>query len=242
MEFHWSLILAFLALAAIVLAINWISGKSRVEKLEKQVRALEKHLDQKNDELDQLKAERTKFILKPHSLKNTIAGVRGMVRDTLKSVESLTGLLDYMLYDNEEKYVELQKDINFTKDLFNLYKNSVNPNSVCQFIVSDNVLSEFGNKKVMPWAFVPILENAFVHGDKESIDFELKINISIKEGNWICCNITNTMNPNHSVSEGIGLGTLEERIKLFYSENQYLVSSNQEDEKWISVLELQLIA
>lgn len=241
-ETTMNFIFALIAIVVVVIIIQWITGKTRMSQLEEKVRQLENNLQEKDHEINQLKAERTKFIFKSHSLKNSISGVRGMVRDTLKSVESLTGLLNYMLYDSEEKYVKISEDVEFTEHLFNLYKHAVNPNAVCKFIVSPELKKEFSSYKIMPWAFVPMLENAFEHGNKESIHFELIFEITTIEQKRVCCQIENTLESKSSTSHGIGIETLKERIAYYYTENQYKITMEQIGNRWVSKLELDMLS
>lgn len=160
--------------------------------------------------------------LNPHFLLNTLNNIYALIAfdsdKAQQAVQDLSKLLRYVLYDNQEMFVPLQKEINFIKNYIELMRIRVS--------AKVNIVTEFNIKPqsqtpIAPLIFISLIENAFKHGISPS--GESFINISISENdNEIICVIKNSNFPKTEKDKsgsGIGLEQVRKRLEIIYQGN-----------------------
>lgn len=160
--------------------------------------------------------------LNPHFLLNTLNNIYALIAfdsdKAQQAVQDLSKLLRYVLYDNQEMFVPLQKEIDFIKNYIELMRIRVS--------AKVNIVTEFNIKPqsqtpIAPLIFISLIENAFKHGISPS--GESFINISISENdNEIICVIKNTNFPKTEKDKsgsGIGLEQVRKRLEIIYQGN-----------------------
>lgn len=172
-----------------------------------QTEDLKYELEQTIVDLDQKKIESLRFELNPHTFKNTLMTVEGMAKRTLRSVQGLSGISDYMLYDSKNEYVELNKELLFLSDYVELHKPMLN--SVVQVRVSiDLDMDQHYSKpkQIAPLIFAHFIENAFKHGDKESHDAFFEVQVIKHSDDELIYSVRNKIGKRIPERKG-GLGT-----------------------------------
>lgn len=160
--------------------------------------------------------------LNPHFLLNTLNNIYALIAfDTEKAqqaVQELSKLLRHMLYDNQQMYVTLGKEADFTHNYIELMRIRLSSN----IDLETNIDIEPDNQTlVAPFLFVSLIENAFKHGVSPTEPSNIKISLSNKEG-MIECEIINSNFPkttDDKSGSGIGLSQLAQRLELVYPGN-----------------------
>jgi hypothetical protein len=163
--------------------------------------------------------------INPHFLFNTLNSLYAL---TLKKsdlapdiVLKLSEMMRYMLYECNEKWVPLSKEVNYIANYLELERirqgNRVDISYEVQGLVSD--------QKIAPLMFIPFIENCFKHGLGNQISKGF-VNIRLDvQGNEIDLRIENSKaeampRQLHPRSGGIGLVNVRRRLELLYP-NRY---------------------
>lgn len=163
--------------------------------------------------------------INPHFLFNTLNSLYAL---TLKKsdlapdiVLKLSEMMRYMLYECNEKWVFLSKEVNYIANYLDLERvrqgNRVDIKFDVKGLVSD--------QKIAPLMFIPFIENCFKHGLGSQISKGF-VNIYLEvRGNEIDLEIENSKAENtlkhlHPRSGGIGLVNVRRRLELLYP-NRY---------------------
>lgn len=157
--------------------------------------------------------------LNPHFLLNTLNNIYALIAFNAPKAQEVTHelskLLRYVLYDNQETYVNLEKEINFITHYINLMKIRQTMNVDIQF---ETDISKPCNIQIAPLLFISLIENAFKHGvsTTQPSFIHIKISADRKE---ITCLIVNSNHPKNETDRsghGIGLQQMEKRLELLY--------------------------
>jgi sensor histidine kinase YesM len=152
--------------------------KEELKNTKKKYRKLKEENEKLKEENTKLVKENDRFIMQPHSMKNSLNSIDGMIKKTMKSVENLTHILDYMLYDADEDFVPLKDEINFIKNIYDLHLSPLKSTIKQSFRINipDDVQNQ---KKVSPKIFINFIENAFKHGNRSDPDFMISVKINL---------------------------------------------------------------
>ena len=157
--------------------------------------------------------------LNPHFLLNTLNNIYALITfDTDKAqqaVQELSKLLRYVLYDNQQMFVPLSKEIDFIRNYIELMRIRIS----AQVDIQTNFnIKPKSQTPIAPLIFISLIENAFKHGI--SPVEPSYINISISEDNdKIECTIRNSNYPKTRADKsgsGIGLEQVRKRLELVY--------------------------
>ncbi|MEQ8628523.1 histidine kinase [Ekhidna sp.] len=178
--------------------------------------------DRLNSELNFLKEQ-----FSPHFLFNGLNNIYFQmdqsVPEAKKSVEKLSELLRYSLYQDQQKLVDIAKEIEFIKLYSEVHK--VRKDDRMQLRMD---LKEIKGK-IYPHLLIPLVENAFkyVEGSKPLIEMKLS-----KEDDHLKFSISNSKRQIEKVKDennGIGLTNLKRRLELLYkNEHELYITNNKE--------------
>lgn len=154
--------------------------------------------------------------LNPHFLFNSLNNIYGLIlsgnRDrSAELVARLSGLLRYLLYDSNQQYMPLDREIRLISDYAELEKVRLNDTRVEFTYSTDNK-----NYSIPPLLFMPLLENAFKFcTDQKGAAIIIQLEIVSGAFNFT---VTNTVDPQQKQAEtgGIGLSNLVKRLELYY--------------------------
>ena len=175
-------------------------------------------------ELDQKKIENLRFALNPHSFKNTLNTIEHLAKSTFQSVNSLSGIFDYMLYDAKSQFVPLENEVNFAKQYLSLYKLRLSPIVDVKITIDPTIENDWVNRKLIaPLIFAHFIENAFKHGNLISDEAFIHIKIEPLNENELVYSVKNQISKKKSNSKGgIGNDAFLERLDLLYKNNYSL--------------------
>jgi len=169
--------------------------------------------------------------LHPHFLFNTLNNIYSLsldCNDSLvpQSIERISSILRYSLYECNNGLVSLTGEIQIIKDYIELERirytkieiDTTFPNNVCTIYI-------------MPLLLFAFVENAFKHGTSNAIKNKwINLNLSIVN-EILFFKISNSKNPNiqtnlNNYKEGIGLKNALKRLELYYGSDNFTFIKN----------------
>jgi len=174
---------------------------------------LENSLKLKEQELQYLKKQ-----IHPHFLFNTLNTIYSFAlrksEQTPEIILKLSNLLDYILYQVQKPFVPLTEEIAHLEEYVSLEK--IRFGDVLSIKFSTDGVTE--KMQLPPMLFIPLVENAFKHGD--IVAGVLSVSISIRAtGNELDCTVTNSIKEReHQPEGGLGLATIKRRLELLYKD------------------------
>lgn len=171
--------------------------------------------------------------INPHFLLNSLNNIYSLIYknsdQSLQAVEELSGVLKYSLYEKKEA-VPLKREMEIVDKMIDLNKIRYS----YPLAIRKNIQAGIGHHKVPPFLIIPLIENAFKHGDLK--DQNTPLNISIKkEKDTIHVEVTNKKGQQKKDKlGGIGLENIRKRLKLIYPKNhEFLI--NDEDSFQVTI-------
>jgi sensor histidine kinase YesM len=191
------------------IALKFSMRWAKIEKMKEKIIS-----EQRDMELRNLKNQ-----LNPHFLFNTLNNIYALIEidkdKAQQTVHELSKLLRYTLYENNEKEVTLDKELNFMRSYIELMKLRFGSNvKLTVDIPEDNV----NHLKIAPLMFISMVENAFKHGVSSTKPSEINIKMTV-DGNRVCCHVENSHFPKPETDKsgsGIGLSNLSRQLSLLY--------------------------
>ncbi|MDD4645612.1 MAG: histidine kinase [Bacteroidales bacterium] len=194
--------------------------------------------------LDREKTEAELKFLKsqihPHFLFNTLNNLYALTLDKSDKapevVLKLSDLLNYMLYECNESYVLVNKEIQMLENYLSLERIRYGE----QLDLNFQVTGEVAGKQLAPMLLLPFVENAFKHGVSK-LRKEAHVNISLEiNGNIMDFSVKNSCSvlPDQDISgytEGIGLKNVQRRLELLYPDKHRLMIGQTDNEFSISL-------
>ncbi len=184
-----------------------------------QIKQKEKEKQNISNELAMLRAQ-----INPHFLFNTLNNIKSLIRSlpskAVYSVDKLTGIMHYMLYDSSFESVSLVNEIEHINNYLDLEKIRYSDPDFIDFKISGDYSKIF----VPPLIFMPFIENAFKHGDKLKPAPGIIIKIVVLEKN-IQFEIINFIKDNYEIQSkksGFGLSNIRRRLDLLFDKKYEL--------------------
>lgn len=157
--------------------------------------------------------------LNPHFLLNTLNNIYALIAfDTDKAqaaVQELSRLLRHVLYDNQQNFVTLDKEMDFIRNYIELMRIRLSSNVTVETQID---VRPDSRTEIAPLIFISLIENAFKHGISPTEPSFIRICFSESPGE-ICCEITNSYHPKSQADKsgsGIGLEQVQKRLELTY--------------------------
>ena len=181
---------------------------------------LDTQLKIKEQELDYLKKQ-----IHPHFLFNSLNTIYGFSlkqsEQTPDIILKLSNLLDYILYQVQEKEVALAEEILHIEEYVSL--EEIRFQDTLKVSVEKQHIPK--HLQLPPMLFIPFVENAFKHGSiiDGYLCIEMCFNVTNEAINF---KIKNTIKPDveNQNSSGIGLENITKRLDLLYPESYTLTS------------------
>lgn len=193
--------------------------------------------ERRENELKNLKNQ-----LNPHFLFNTLNNIYALIdisgQKAQLAIHELSQLLRYVLYENNDRVVPLERDMLFVKNYIELMRLRLN--SLVTLTVKINEADGVG-KTIAPLMFISLVENAFKHGVSASKHTEISIAISVS-GDSVHCHVENSYFPkdsNDKSGSGVGIANLKRQLSLLYPE-RHTYKAECIDDKYIADLVIDL--
>lgn len=189
-----------------------------------------------NAELSYLKAQ-----INPHFLFNTLNSIYSLalIKSDLtpKAILELSSLMRYVISESKEKFVPLEKEIDYIKNYIDLQKLRLDDTVSVSFTTEGDIQ----NKDISPLMLIPFIENAFKHGvnpeENSIIDIFLIVqgkNLLLKVTNALVSRIVDT----HTKS-GFGIENAKTQLSLLYP-NKHSLTLEEANHCFIVTLKLNI--
>jgi len=189
-------------------ALDWFSN-IRIQ------RSLE--TEKKDMELQFLKSQ-----LNPHFLFNSLNNIYSLAYQksdkTADAILKLSEIMRYMIYESNDSWVALSKEIEYVQSYIELQKLRFKDGASVVLTLN----GEIDNQQILPLVLISFVENAFKHGVANDPTDPIRINI-IANQKILHFSITNKKNnANKDRVGGVGLNNVERRLQLLYPERYKL--------------------
>ncbi len=209
-----SIVTELLVLVGISMSLSFYSQWNQKEKYAAEIE--KKKLEA---ELQQLKSQ-----INPHFLFNSLNSIYILLGQNLdlgkETLIQFSDLLSHQIYENNKECVALSKEIENLKNYIKIEK--VRHVDVLQLEYA--FPANKNNLFVTPMLFLPIIENAFKHGQSNE-SYWIKIKMEVLEGHILNLSVENSLNTFKNTStknKGIGLRNVQRRLELIYPNNHTL--------------------
>ncbi len=194
---------------ALATAIRLVGRWSQIETEKKEIEKSRAEAELKN----------LRNQLNPHFLLNTLNNIYALIAfdsdKAQEAVQELSKLLRHVLYDNQQPFVSLGKEVDFIRNYIELMRIRLSPNVTVKTQID---ITPDSQTQIAPLIFISLIENAFKHGISPTEPSLIFIAISESE-HQVACVITNSNFPkatDDKSGSGIGLEQVRKRLELMY--------------------------
>ncbi len=223
---NWKYILILLLLTCcVVFLLRLYRLQKKYDSLKKANQNLEKMI-----EIAQIKDIESK--LNPHLFKNILNSIQSHIYQSYYTIDKLSNVLDYVLYETNNRYVTPKQEIAFIQSFIDINRVKLNPLFELRVKLKVDEADVYYNKKVIaPLMFVDLIENAFKHADFQRSDAYISITISLSKGVFsiITSNKVSLKIPLKKSKSGFGGNSLIKRLETLHHGKFKLEKSLNED-------------
>jgi two-component system LytT family sensor kinase len=206
---------------------------------------MEQHLhdverEKVNTELAFLRAQ-----INPHFLFNVLNTIYFQIqkenREARNSVEKLSEMLRYQLYDCNTDKIDISKELAYIENYVDVQQLRMEAGTDLQL----KLPSAIDSFKIAPLLILPLVENAFKHisNYKDPSRNKLHISIYLEQDSQFVVNVVNTFNSLDRTeqlqhSRGLGLKNLERRLALLYP-GKHSITRKRSENSYETTLKIQ---
>lgn len=234
------LLLLLLLLAALVYIVYLRRGIRRSGKVHQQLSTELQKLENRvaSAELEQLRNK-----INPHLFKNILNSIQSHAYQTYSSLDKLSSVLDYILYETENRFVSVKEEVAFAENLIAIHRLKLSP--LFDLRVKTKISDThplYTQELVVPMLTVDLIENAFKHADLQSEEAFIAITFELKDDDFslTVANKTSPLAPLKKQHSGLGRQTLRKRLELAYKDC-YRLEQVEEAGTFVSHLTLNLL-
>lgn len=182
------------------------------------------HREKLISELSYLKAQ-----INPHFLFNTLNSIYSLAiaksEHTATAIVTLSGMMRYTINDTSQKYVSLEKEINYLKNYIQLQQLRLGDTAIVNFSID----GDFTDKEIAPLLLIPFVENAFKHGvnPEETSQIDIQVSISDTALYLQVFNLKVPQSVQNHLKTGVGLENGTKQLKLLYPNKHSIKIENK---------------
>ena len=194
----------------------------KLTKSQKKKKEAESNFHQLESKINKLELQTLESKLNPHLFKNILNSIQSHAYQTYFALDKLANVLDYILYESRNKFVTPKEEIDFALNLIEINKIKVSPLFELKVKTKINESEPLLEQRLLaPLISIDLIENAFKHADLQSSDAFISVVFEFKESvfSLTVSNKMSTKRPMKKEKGGIGVETLEQRLKIIYSDN-----------------------
>lgn len=182
--------------------------------------------------------------INPHFLLNTLNNIYALIAfetdKAQQAVQDLSRLLRHLLYDNNQDFIPVDREVDFLEKYVALMKIRLSGNVDLRFDVD---IPKENSMRIAPLIFISLIENAFKHGISPLHPSFIHIRLYSERPDTLTCLIENSNFPkkrNDISGSGIGLEQVQKRLDLIYSKrHEWTKGTNPDETTYTSKLTLQ---
>lgn len=207
-------------------------------------RQTEERLIEAEREKTEAELKNLKNQLNPHFLLNTLNNIYALIAfnsdKAQEAVQELSKLLRHVLYDNQQTFVPLEKELDFIRNYVALMRIRLPQ----QVEVSVHLEADAGGAlQIAPLIFISLIENAFKHGISPTTESFISIAITGNAEGSVKCEILNSNHPKTEQDKsgsGVGLEQVSKRLELIYPERyEWIKGVSENGQVYSSILTIQ---
>lgn len=220
-----------------------ISVIVRLRRSEKVKKDLETRFVELENKTNTLQLQTLEARLNPHLFKNILNSIQSHAYQTYFAMDKLSNVLDFILYESQNRFVSPREEIEFALNLIEINKIKISP------LFSINVKKKideqdplYDQKILAPLISIDLVENAFKHADLQSPDAFIAVVIEFKDNNFSLM-VSNKISPKSTFLKehsGIGAATLEQRLQIIYK-SCFKLERYVEEDIYIAKLKINLL-
>ena len=174
------------------------------------------------DKVDGLQLDTLESRLNPHLFKNILNSIQSHAYQTFFALDKLANVLDYILYDSQQKLVTPKEEIDFAINLIEINKIKISP--LFELRVKTKIDENdklFEQALLAPLVSIDLIENAFKHADLQSSDAFISVFFECTN-HCFSITVSNKISDKKAMKKersGIGSNTLEQRLRIIYKNN-----------------------
>ncbi|MBI3520411.1 MAG: histidine kinase [Bacteroidetes bacterium] len=218
----------------LLLKINRMNAHAK--KLQTDYKALE-------TKINSVELEDLKYKINPHLFKNILNSIQSHAYQTYFSLDKLSNVLDYILYETDKRFVSVKEELGFALNLIEINKLKLSP---LFDIKVKNKINEnhplYDQDLLAPMISVDLIENAFKHADLQSADSFISITFELKD-DYFALTVANKVSAKPALKKtnsGVGKESTKKRLDIIYKEC-YALEQFVENDVFISHLKLNLL-
>jgi len=169
-------------------------------------------------ELSYLRAQ-----VNPHFLFNTLNSIYSLAisrsDDTANAVVKLSEMMRYILYDAENTYVPLDKELNYITDFIELQALRFGSEVPVSFSIKGNT----SGLTIAPLILITFVENAFKYGVNAEEEMRIEIFIEVKDAVLLMKVHNRKVRIQAPESRGVGIENAKSRLELMYPRAHELI-------------------
>lgn len=205
--------------------LSWLLYRYKINT-DKTIRLLKTELGQSNAHFDFLRSQ-----INPHFLFNSLNTIYGLALHenavhTSTAVEKLSGMMRFMLRENMEAFIPLNREIEYLQNYVSLQRLRFGSHPSVTIDVYIDEAEVAG--QIAPMLLIPFVENAFKHGISYKEPSYIRISMQILN-DQIEFDVANSKHERTGAEKpsdetgGIGIENTKQRLQLLYGEKQELV-------------------
>lgn len=230
-------VVVVLALAVYVIILHTKLKQKKQELSQQLERNHELNAMMHSGELNALR-----YKLNPHLFKNALNSIQSHAYQTYYSMDKLSGVLDYILYESDQPLVSLSEEMGFAANFIEINRLKLSP--LFDLRIRNLIPTEAAETKqlkILPLITVDLIENAFKHTDFQKSESFISIHFQLKESSFQLdvSNRISQRTPLKKDKSGLGLKNLQERLDIAYP-NAYALNLTTDQEVFHATLKLEL--
>ena len=232
----------FLSFTTLLLGIiaYLIFRNNSIQKKNNQLAADYKVLENK---VNAVELEGIKYKMNPHLFKNILNSIQSHAYQTYFSLDKLSNVLDYILYETDKKFVTVKEELEFALSLIEINKLKLSPLFDLQIKNKIDENHPFYNQELLaPMVTVDLIENAFKHADTQNGDSFISITFELKD-NFFVLTVANKISSKPALKKsnsGLGRENTKRRLDIIYKEC-YKLDQFEDNDIFISHLKINLL-
>jgi sensor histidine kinase YesM len=236
-----NIILLLCIIGLLCLGLGWLIY--RTIKAEKRKHELELRFVELENKANTLQLQTLEARLNPHLFKNILNSIQSHAYQTYFAMDKLSNVLDYILYESQNRFVSPKEEIEFALNLIEINKIKISPLfSITVKKKLDEQDALYEQKILAPLISIDLIENAFKHADLQSPDAFIAIVIEFRD-NVFTLTVSNKISPKSAFLKehsGIGAATLEQRLKIIYK-SCFKLHRYVEEDVYVAQLKINLL-
>ena len=171
--------------------------------------------------------------LNPHFLFNSLNNIYSLSLVQSEKVPALiltlADLMRHIIYESREKYIPLEKEIEFVNNFIELQRIRTSDNIQIKYETKGSIPSAL----IAPLLFEPFIDNAFKHGlPKMDVRDYIHILFDFEKPDWLYFSISNNyeaIDMPYKKDSGIGIANVRQRLQYLYEPDDYRLEILHQD-------------